>query len=92
MEERKKEMEKRDDQRVDDAIDVLLRDPGESDGTRQRLPSDFITSNLIEMMIPGEETLPTAMTLVVKFLSDSPVALARLVVRVRFINLISSFF
>lgn len=81
VEERKKEIEKRDDQKSStiDAIDVLLRDTGESDGTRQRLPSDFITSNLIEMMIPGEETLPTAMTLVIKFLSDNPVALAQLV-------------
>ncbi|KAJ4866633.1 3-epi-6-deoxocathasterone 23-monooxygenase [Raphanus sativus] len=31
------------------------------------------------MMIPGEETMPTAMTLAVKFLSDNPVALAKLV-------------
>nr|GLL26283.1 3-epi-6-deoxocathasterone 23-monooxygenase [Ipomoea trifida] len=81
VEERKKEIEKRDNERSStiDAIDVLLRDTGESDGTRQRLSPDFITSNLIEMMIPGEETLPTAMTLVVKFLSDNPVALAQLV-------------
>ncbi|MCI91366.1 3-epi-6-deoxocathasterone 23-monooxygenase-like, partial [Trifolium medium] len=29
-------------------------------------------------MIPGEETLPTAMTLALKFLSDSPLALSKL--------------
>ncbi|CAH9088695.1 unnamed protein product [Cuscuta epithymum] len=84
VEERKMAMEERtSDNKMApamDAIDVLLDETGESDGTttKQSLKSDFITSNLIEMMIPGEETLPTAMTLVVKFLSDSPVALAQL--------------
>ncbi|KAL3626715.1 cytochrome P450 [Castilleja foliolosa] len=52
-----------------DAIDVLLRDT---------LPLNFISGNIIEMMIPGEETVPTAMTLAVKFLVDNPVALAHL--------------
>lgn len=65
----------------DDAIDVLLRDnTGESDELQQ-LPVDSISGNIIEMMIPGEETVPTAMTLAVKFLTDNPVALAHLVVR-----------
>ncbi|KAL6583444.1 Cytochrome P450 [Orobanche minor] len=65
----------------EDAIDVLLRDTEESsDGTRHRvLPLEFISGNIIEMMIPGEETVPTAMTLSVKFLGDNPVALAHLV-------------
>ncbi|KAL0295185.1 UNVERIFIED_CONTAM: 3-epi-6-deoxocathasterone 23-monooxygenase CYP90C1 [Sesamum angustifolium] len=63
-----------------DAIDVLLRDTGYSDEMQQRrLPLDFISGNIIEMMIPGEETVPTAMTLAVKFLIDNPVALAHLV-------------
>ncbi|KAL0448391.1 UNVERIFIED_CONTAM: 3-epi-6-deoxocathasterone 23-monooxygenase CYP90C1 [Sesamum latifolium] len=63
-----------------DAIDVLLRDTGDSDEMQQRrLPLDFISGNIIEMMIPGEETVPTAMTLAVKFLIDNPVALAHLV-------------
>lgn len=61
-----------------DAIDVLLRDSGDSDG----IPLDFISGNIIEMMIPGEETVPTAMTLAVTFLVDNPVALAHMVVRV----------
>ncbi|KAE8655978.1 hypothetical protein F3Y22_tig00117012pilonHSYRG00182 [Hibiscus syriacus] len=30
--------------------------------------------NIIEMMIPGEETVPMAMTLAVKFLTDCPVS------------------
>ncbi|KAG6397390.1 hypothetical protein SASPL_143557 [Salvia splendens] len=58
-----------------DAIDVLLRDSGDSDG----IPLDFISGNIIEMMIPGEETVPTAMTLAVKFLVDNPVALTHMV-------------
>ncbi|KAF5454499.1 hypothetical protein F2P56_024159 [Juglans regia] len=60
-----------------DFVDVLLRDIEES-SEMQRLPYDFITGNIIELMVPGEETMPTAMTLVVKFLSDCPVALEKL--------------
>ncbi|XP_073151464.1 3-epi-6-deoxocathasterone 23-monooxygenase CYP90C1 [Henckelia pumila] len=63
-----------------DVIDALLNELGESEETQQhRLPFDFIGGNIIEMMIPGEETVPTAMTLAVKFLTDNPVALAHLV-------------
>ncbi|CAI9110857.1 OLC1v1010947C1 [Oldenlandia corymbosa var. corymbosa] len=63
-----------------DIIDVLLRDTLESsaDETQPRLPLDSISENIIEMMIPGEETVPTSLTLAVKFLSDSPLILARL--------------
>ncbi|KAL2520477.1 3-epi-6-deoxocathasterone 23-monooxygenase [Forsythia ovata] len=79
VEERKMEMEKTEDKGFpNDVIDVLLRDAGESDGTHC-LPLDFISGNIIEMMIPGEETVPTAMTVAVKFLTDNPTALARLV-------------
>ena len=63
-----------------DVIDVLLRDTGESDGSKQRLPLDFISGNIIEMMIPGEDSVPMIMTLAVKYLSDNPAALACLVV------------
>lgn len=85
-------MEKKEDQEVpNDAIDVLLRD---TDEHQNRLPLDFISGNIIEMMIPGEETVPTAMTLAVKFLIDNPVALAHLVVRTYILcyNSISIFF
>ncbi|KAM3285781.1 3-epi-6-deoxocathasterone 23-monooxygenase CYP90C1 [Capsicum chacoense] len=76
VEERKLRMEKKEQKGLpNDAIDVLL---GNADGAKQPLPSDFISGNLIEMMIPGEETVPTAITLAVKFLSDNPVVLARL--------------
>ncbi|GFP93372.1 3-epi-6-deoxocathasterone 23-monooxygenase [Phtheirospermum japonicum] len=76
VEERKMAMDKAEEKLLpNDAIDVLLRDEDSSD----RLPLDFICGNIIEMMIPGEETVPTAMTLAVKFLVDNPVALAHLV-------------
>lgn len=66
-----------------DVVDVLLQESSDSKETR-RMPLDFITGNIIEMMIPGEETVPTAMTLAVKYLSDNPVVLQKL--RVRFFN------
>lgn len=68
---------------LNDVVDVLLRDTFESsaaDEAQPRLPLDSIGENVIELMIPGEETVPTSLTLAVKFLSDSPVVLARLVV------------
>ncbi|KAF4347059.1 hypothetical protein G4B88_026262 [Cannabis sativa] len=60
-----------------DVVDVLLQESYDSDESR-RLPLDFITGNIIEMMIPGEETVPMAMTLAVKYLSDNPVVLDHL--------------
>lgn len=74
---------------VNDAVDVLLRDiseEGDDDEQgetkeKQSLPLDYMSGNIIEMMIPGEETVPMAMTLAVKFLGDSPVALHQLMVR-----------
>lgn len=60
-----------------DVVDVLLRDKGDTNSIPNMLEN--ICENIIEMMIPGEETLPTAMTMAVKFLSDYPVALSKLV-------------
>lgn len=60
-----------------DVVDVLLQESSEANEKR-RLSLDFITGNIIEMMIPGEETVPMAMTLAVKFLSDNPVVLQKL--------------
>lgn len=79
VEERKLTMEEISDEKgvAKDAVDVLLRDNGEAN-EKQSLSLDFISSNIIEMMIPGEETVPMAMTLAVKFLTDSPVALKQL--------------
>ncbi|XP_006283516.2 3-epi-6-deoxocathasterone 23-monooxygenase [Capsella rubella] len=65
---------------ANDVVDVLLRDVSDGgDSEKQSQPSDFVSGKIIEMMIPGEETMPMAMTLAVKFLSDNPVALAKLV-------------
>ncbi|NP_001289920.1 3-epi-6-deoxocathasterone 23-monooxygenase-like [Camelina sativa] len=65
---------------ANDVVDVLLRDVSDGgDSEKQSQPSDFVSGKIVEMMIPGEETMPTAMTLAVKFLSDNPVALAKLV-------------
>ncbi|XP_057417005.1 3-epi-6-deoxocathasterone 23-monooxygenase CYP90C1-like isoform X2 [Lotus japonicus] len=60
---------------VNDVVDVLLSDlhKGESKSWLR-----IMSENIIEMMIPGEETLPTAMTMAVKFLSDYPLALSKL--------------
>lgn len=62
---------------VNDVVDLLLRDTSDSYET-QRMPLDFISGNIIEMMIPGEDTVPMVMTLAVKFLGDNPVALHQL--------------
>ncbi|KAK7406764.1 hypothetical protein VNO78_08395 [Psophocarpus tetragonolobus] len=62
---------------VNDVVDALLREKGDSNYS-SRLSTEMISQNIIEMMIPGEETLPTAMTIALKFLSDSPLALSKL--------------
>jgi 3-epi-6-deoxocathasterone 23-monooxygenase len=81
VEERRKGMNFTDEKApIIDAVDLLLRDSSESSET-QRLPLDFISQHLLEMMVPGEETMPTATTLAVKFLSDNPVVLQNLMVR-----------
>ncbi|KAK6922658.1 Cytochrome P450 [Dillenia turbinata] len=78
LEERRPELDKPEGKgAVRDAADVLLRDP-EIRKEAQHLPSDFVSHNIVEMMIPGE-TVTAALTLSVKFLGDSPVALNRLV-------------
>lgn len=65
---------------VNDVVDALLRDKGElsQSSSSSNLMVEMISQNIIEFMIPGEETLPTAMTLALKFLTDSPLALSKL--------------
>lgn len=60
---------------TNDVVDILLGEIGE---TNEHLPLDFICGNIVEMMIPGEDSVPMIMTLAVKFLSDSSLALSRL--------------
>lgn len=75
IEERKKKlMENNHESAVNDVVDVLLQDKDSS----SKLSLEMISENIIEFMIPGEETLPTAMTLALKFLTDSPLALSKL--------------
>ncbi|KAF6174878.1 hypothetical protein GIB67_026366, partial [Kingdonia uniflora] len=55
-----------------DVIDVLLND------TSDQLTVDLISDNMIDLMIPGEDSVPVLMTLAIKYLSDCPRALQEL--------------
>ncbi|KAF3450617.1 hypothetical protein FNV43_RR06706 [Rhamnella rubrinervis] len=55
-----------------DVVDVLLGD------TSEQLTDDLIADNMIDMMIPGEDSVPVLMTLAIKYLSDCPAALEQL--------------
>lgn len=55
-----------------DVIEVLVND------TSGQLTEDLIADNMIDMMIPGEDSVPVLLTLAVKYLSDSPSALQQL--------------
>jgi 3-epi-6-deoxocathasterone 23-monooxygenase len=57
-----------------DVVDVLLNDSSEL------LTEDLIADNMIDMMIPGEDSVPVLMTLAIKYLSDCPTALQQLTV------------
>lgn len=57
-----------------DVVDVLLKDASEL------LTDDLIADNMIDMMIPGEDSVPVLMTLAIKYLSDCPAALHQLTV------------
>ncbi|XP_057455241.1 3-epi-6-deoxocathasterone 23-monooxygenase CYP90D1 [Lotus japonicus] len=55
-----------------DVVDVLLNDANE------KLTDDLIADNIIDMMIPGEDSVPVLITLAIKYLSECPAALQRL--------------
>ncbi|KAK8574882.1 hypothetical protein V6N12_062559 [Hibiscus sabdariffa] len=55
-----------------DVVDVLVKDASEV------LTDDLIAGNMIDMMIPGEDSVPLLMTLAIKYLSDCPAALHQL--------------
>lgn len=57
-----------------DVVDVLLND------TSEKLTDDLIADNIIDMMIPGEDSVPVLMTLATKYLSECPDALQQLTV------------
>jgi len=55
-----------------DIIDVLLNDGSE------QLTNDLIADNVIDLMIPVEDSVPVLITLAIKYLSDCPLALQQL--------------
>ncbi|KAK2983818.1 hypothetical protein RJ640_008494 [Escallonia rubra] len=69
--------EKRESNSIDstvpkDVVDVLLND------TSELLTDELISDNMIDLMIPGEDSVPVLMALTVKYLSDCPAALQQL--------------
>lgn len=60
---------------LNDVVDVLVNDGS------QQVTNELIADNMIDMMIPGQDSVPILITLAIKYLSDSPSALQRLVVR-----------
>ncbi|KAL5757548.1 hypothetical protein ACOSP7_020159 [Xanthoceras sorbifolium] len=64
-----------------DVTDVLLlNSTTTASGDHQQLTDDddLIADNMIDMMIPGEDSVPVLMTLAIKYLSDCPAALQQL--------------
>ena len=59
-----------------DAIDVLMADGSEE------LTDELISDNMIDLMIPAEDSVPMLITLAVKFLSECPLALQQLEVSI----------
>uniref|UniRef100_J3KXB3 Cytochrome P450 90D2 n=1 Tax=Oryza brachyantha TaxID=4533 RepID=J3KXB3_ORYBR len=55
-----------------DAIDVLIGDGSDE------LTDELISDNMIDLMIPAEDSVPVLITLAVKFLSECPLALHQL--------------
>uniref|UniRef100_A0A803LD74 3-epi-6-deoxocathasterone 23-monooxygenase n=1 Tax=Chenopodium quinoa TaxID=63459 RepID=A0A803LD74_CHEQI len=55
-----------------DVLDVLLSDQS------GQLTDDLMSDNMIDMMIPGEDSVPLLITLAIKYLSDSPLILHKL--------------
>ncbi|KAF5931944.1 hypothetical protein HYC85_028115 [Camellia sinensis] len=55
-----------------DVADVLIGNGSE------KLTEDLISDNMIDLMIPGEDSVPVLITLAVKYLSDCPAALLQL--------------
>ncbi|KAL0554199.1 hypothetical protein IC582_008116 [Cucumis melo] len=57
---------------INDVVDVLLNDGS------QQVTDEVIAHNMIDMMIPGQDSVPILITLAIKYLSDSPSALQQL--------------
>ena len=57
-----------------DVVDALLNDKNE------QLTDELIAENMVDLMIPGEDSVPLLMSLAIKYLSDCPAALTQLTV------------
>ncbi|KAL9228551.1 hypothetical protein vseg_004116 [Gypsophila vaccaria] len=57
---------------TNDVLDVLISDQS------GKLTDELMSDNIIDMMIPGEDSVPLLITLAIKYLSDSPFALQTL--------------
>lgn len=55
-----------------DAIDVLISD------NNDKLTDELISDNMVDFMIPAEDSVPVLITLVIKYLSECPHALHQL--------------
>ncbi|CAL4958781.1 unnamed protein product [Urochloa decumbens] len=55
-----------------DAIDVLIS------GGSDELTDELISDNMIDLMIPAEDSVPVLITLAIKYLSECPLALQQL--------------
>lgn len=62
-----------------DVADILLNDASE------QLTADLISENIIDMMIPGEDSVPILITLAIKYLSGCSVACQQLMVCITFL-------
>lgn len=64
---------------VKDVVDVLINEIVTN--KFPEMPISLISSIITEMMVPGEHSVPMVMTLAVKYLTDTPLALKQLRVR-----------
>lgn len=71
-------MERTNKDGIMDVIDVLLNETSKE--SEHKLSTDFICGNIVEMMVPGDESVPAVMTIAVKYLSDHPLVLKQLLV------------
>ncbi|KAL3631987.1 hypothetical protein CASFOL_024971 [Castilleja foliolosa] len=55
-----------------DVVDTLMND------TSEQLTDELIAENMIDLMIPGEDSVPVLVALAIKYLSDCPAALNHL--------------
>lgn len=55
-----------------DVVDVMINED------REQLTDDLISDNMIDLMIPAEDSVPVLITLAIKYLTECPLALNKL--------------